>query len=239
MQNIANSSYVVPVLPNLNSLVFLGNSRKADNDPIVGFAQNRTGQVVRMNTLHHDDDRARPLVVEALLYVRVVPFLYVFTLGARKCIGRFLRIIDDDNVAAESGECRPDGGSPAITVPGGVDGVFCIPRNSHPGECTLVPWSSHDRAKVVGKLICEVQAVMDGDQALARIAAQYEGGKCHRTQDRFQRARREIENETRDLAKPHQFEMMGDHFDVRIRQEWPARPERVYTLAGEAHKIAA
>ncbi len=62
-----------------------------------------THQVILMQPLHNDDDRAPLLVVEPRQERVVIPFIDRLTPGFRKRLVRLERIVDDDQVRSAAG----------------------------------------------------------------------------------------------------------------------------------------
>src|ERR1700758_4016842 len=92
-------------------LVAVGNRWKAENIPFVGLGQEKAGQVVDVDALHHDHDRARALVVKAGEQRIREPLIGCQPLCFRQGVVRLQRIVDDDDVAASTGQRAAD---PAI-----------------------------------------------------------------------------------------------------------------------------
>ena len=91
-----------------NVLVGLGDGGKIENLPLVGLACDKAGQVIHMDALHDDDDRARALVVEARQQRVLEPFIGGVALGLGIGVVGLEGIVDDDDVAASTGQCAPD-----------------------------------------------------------------------------------------------------------------------------------
>jgi len=61
-------------------------------------------QIVLVQALHHDDDAAGELVIEAADQGVVVPVVYSFAACVGESFVRLQGIVDDDGVGAASGE---------------------------------------------------------------------------------------------------------------------------------------
>jgi hypothetical protein len=85
-------------------LLELRDRRKAQKFPFVGLAQQKAGQIIHVNPLHDDHDRAGALVVEAREQRIRKPLICRGPLCFRKGVVRFQRIVDDDDVAPAPGQ---------------------------------------------------------------------------------------------------------------------------------------
>jgi hypothetical protein len=86
-----------------NILVDLGDGGKVEDLPLIGLAGHETGQVIHMDALHDDDDRAGAFVVEAGQQGVLEPFVGRIALGLRRGVVGLQRIVDNDQVAAAAG----------------------------------------------------------------------------------------------------------------------------------------
>src|SRR5208337_219477 len=74
--------------------------RKAEDFPFVGLAQQEPGQIVHMNALHDDHDRAGALIVKSRQQRVREPLIRMGSLCFREGVIGLKRIVDDDDVAA-------------------------------------------------------------------------------------------------------------------------------------------
>src|SRR5205814_5232644 len=90
------------------------------------------------------------------------------------------------------------------------------PRDLHLWECPLVPGGLNQRAKVARVLAGEISTVAQSDDPAAWLMTEQECRKSHRNHDRLEMARRQIDDQTRDLASPDLLDHMGDRVDVPV-----------------------
>src|ERR1700746_4141519 len=76
-----------------------------------------TDQVVFVQPLHDDHDRAMALVVEPAVKGVVVPFVAGFALRVGERLLRLQRIVDQNDVGAASGQHAAGGGGAPISLP--------------------------------------------------------------------------------------------------------------------------
>src|SRR5262249_15785802 len=61
---IVNLAKMITVFSDLDPLILLGNCRELQHRPVIGASQQLTCEIIRMEALHYDYDRAGPLVVQ-------------------------------------------------------------------------------------------------------------------------------------------------------------------------------
>src|SRR5271157_484075 len=76
--------------------------RKAEDFPFVGLAQQEPGQIVHMNALHDDHDRAGALIVKSRKQRIGEPLIGPRSLGLRPGVVGLERVINDDDPAAST-----------------------------------------------------------------------------------------------------------------------------------------
>ena len=91
-----------------NDLVDLGDGGKVKDLPFIGLAGHEAGQVVHMDALHDDDDRAGAFVVEAGQQGVLEPLVGGVALGFGMGVVGLQRIVDNNQVAAAAGERAAD-----------------------------------------------------------------------------------------------------------------------------------
>jgi len=100
------------------SLVGLGDRRERD-DLLSFLLEEMAIEVVLMQALHDNDDRAPGLVVEAGIERAVVPIVAGDSATFRHRVGGFELIVDEDEISPAGGEHAPDRGrhpKPALVV---------------------------------------------------------------------------------------------------------------------------
>ena len=84
-------------------LVLLGDRREAHGLPRL-LRQYMAGEVVFVQSVHDEDDRARELVVETAVEGVVEPVVRRLALGLRQCLLGLQGVVDDDEVGAAPGQ---------------------------------------------------------------------------------------------------------------------------------------
>src|SRR5260370_22562912 len=103
-----------------------------------------------MKTLHHDNDRATPLVIETRQKGVVIPIIDALSFGVREGLNGFQGIIDDDEVASSSRQSPVDTRRQAVAVlcRGHLKfGVLDLP-DARRGEEFPIPVTVDDRPKI-------------------------------------------------------------------------------------------
>jgi hypothetical protein len=133
--------------------VDFGDGRERGDLPTF-LLEDMADEVVLMQTLHDDDDRALGLVIEARIERSVKPFIGGDASALRHGVTGFQRIVDDDDVCAAAGENAADRRRQAKAA-------LCCDKflQRRPGrrearrEQTAIPGGPHDRAAVAGELV--------------------------------------------------------------------------------------
>jgi hypothetical protein len=88
-------------------LIDLGDRWKRDDLPPF-LPQDMAYEIVLVQALHDDHDRAPPLVIEAGIERAVKPFVSGDATGFQRGVAGLERIVDDDEIRAAAGENAPD-----------------------------------------------------------------------------------------------------------------------------------
>ena len=91
-----------------NVFVDLGDGGKVKDLPFVGLVGDEAGEIVHVDALHDNDDRASPLVVKAGQQRILEPFVGRVALGLGIGVVRLQRIVNDDDVAAAPSQGAAD-----------------------------------------------------------------------------------------------------------------------------------
>lgn len=88
----------------------------------------------------------------------------------------FKGVINDDNVAASSGQRPVDRCRQAKALSRGSDLELRVldARNPRQWKHTLIPWLVHNPTEVGAMFDCQIGAIADDDQAFGRIVAKHE-----------------------------------------------------------------
>src|SRR5271169_5163377 len=103
-ESLAELATVRASVPKRDGLLEFRYCRKAENCPLIGLAQQKAGQIVHVDALHDDDDRAGSLVVEARQQRVREPLVRIGSLCSREGVIGLQRIVDNDDVAASTGK---------------------------------------------------------------------------------------------------------------------------------------
>src|SRR5258708_1750890 len=120
MKQISDAAAMSAGCAKSNHHLFFGDGRKIQMSPAALF-EKMSDKIVRMETLHHDDDRAFDFVVEARQQRIGIPLLERFSRALGLRILRLERIVDDEEIAATTGQSAADGGREARPSGGGHD----------------------------------------------------------------------------------------------------------------------
>jgi hypothetical protein len=198
------------------------------------------GEVVHVDALHDDDDRTRAFVVKPGQEGVGEPLVGALPLGRGEGVERLQGIVDNDEVAAPSGENAPDRRGEAEAVPGGCDlALAVLASQAHARKGLPVPGRLHDGTEVVHELDRELLAVADADDALRRVVTEHERGQRHRGGDRLQGARGHVDDQPPDAPEPHLLEVPDEGADVPSLEEGYAGRERHGASADEACQVLA
>ena len=224
-----------------NVLVGLGYGGQVEDLPFVGLARTKAGQVVHVDALHDDDDRARALVVQTGQQSIGEPLVGGRPPDLRQGVVGLQGIVDDDDVAAATGQCAADRRRQPEPARGEFDlgfGVLVWP-DPRAGEDRPIPGRLEHGAEVVGMLFGEFGGIADADDAARRVASENERGESDRRGYRFERPRRHIDDQSRDLAAANPLELISDRLNVpRPLIVWPGTEGRE-DLVDEGAEVVA
>jgi len=208
-------------------LVDFGDRRQIQDRPLVGEGKDEAREVIKVDALHDDDDRTGPLVVEPRHERGPEPFVGRAAPGLRQRIFRLQRVVDHQKLGAAARECSANRGREAEATGGEHDfDLGVLPADASPGKQVLVPRRLHQRAEIVGVLLCEVARIGHADNPLGGIVAKQERGEGDRRHDRFQRPWRQVDDQTFNLAAPNALKLPGDRLQMPSRHELLTRRQR-------------
>ena len=125
MQKIADPPLVITVDAERNTAVGLGDRGKVEMLPTPLLDQ-MASKIVRVQALHHHYDRAFGFVVKPRKKGAGEPLFLRLTRAFRVRILWFERVVDNDQVAAATGQCATDRGGQARAAGGGHDFSFGV-----------------------------------------------------------------------------------------------------------------
>ena len=103
MKQVTSKTQVIQVLPNLDLLILLGNHRELQDSPTIGMLQNRAAQVVRVQSLHDNNDCTIFVVIESGLDSVSISVVDMLAFAVRFRIGQLQRVVNDYDVPAATG----------------------------------------------------------------------------------------------------------------------------------------
>ena len=127
--------------------------------------EHMTGQIVLMQALHDQHDRAVQLVVKSAVERVVVPVVDHFALALRLGVQRLDRVVDDDRVGAAPGQDAADRGCQPVSLASGdqlLQGWFCR-RQPGLGKDPPIERAHHQGARVARQLVRKFLGVADAD----------------------------------------------------------------------------
>ena len=107
------------------------------------------------------------------------------------------------------------------------------------GKSRPIPGRFDQGAEVIGMLFGELRGVADADDAARRIAPEDERRKGDRGRDRFERARRHVDDQPLNLAAANLLQAVGDRLNVPGPLKFLAWTEGCERLVDEGPEIVA
>ena len=242
MQHLAGPAMVdVARLGPQRVLPFLGLDRRDGDDLPVLLAEHVAEQVVGVQPLHDDHDRAGRLVVQPGVQRVVVELPDPPPLGFRQGVERLDRVVDHDQVGAPAEHRAADRGGEARALGGGDQlDVAVAPRlDPEPGEDLAVPLALDHGAEIERVLAGQVMGVADRHHLEPGIVAEPPGGEGDGDADRLQVARRDVDDQAPALAVGDPVEVVGDVPDVPVLAVAGAGLQGGQALGDEAGQVLA
>ena len=203
-------------------LVLFGDRRKRDDVP-AALPQDVAGEIVLVQALHDDDDRALLLVVEPRIERRIEPVVGGGAAALRHRVGRLQGVVDQDHVGAAAGHDAADRSREPKAPARRRELGQRLARRSEPGrKQRLVPAGGHDRPAVAGELVREVLGVGDVDDGERRIVAEEPRRQGDRGGERFQVPRRHVDDEPLHAALADALKLRRQNLGVPGRRKRPA-----------------
>ncbi len=175
-------------------------------------------EIVFVQPLHDDDDRAFGLVVQARIERSVEPLVDGGAAALGHRVDGLQRIVDDDEIGAAPGQDAADRGrqpKPARRRDEFSQGRAV--RDETRREQRAIPGRRHDCAAVARELVGKLLAVGDVDDRGVRIVAEQPGRQRDRGGERFQMARRNGDDQPLCAAVANRLQLGRHHLDVRGR----------------------
>ena len=200
-------------------LVVLGDGRERGDLP-AALGKNVAGEIILVQALHDDDDRALFLVVEPRIEGRIEPVVGGGAAALRHRVDGFERVVDQDHIGAAAGEDAADRGREAEASGRRRELGERRAGRGEPGlKQLLVPVRGHDLPAVAGEFLRQVLGVGDVDDGEARVMAEEPRRQRDRGGERFQVPRRHVDDEPLHGARLHALELRRQDFGVPCRNE--------------------
>ena len=181
----------------------------------------------------------------------VKPLVRRLPLGSPQGLLRLQRIVNDDDVGATSSQHPADRGGEPAALCRRLELRHGPPLGGETGpEGPLIPAARGDAAAITGELVGEIlppgyardrpspsKPGGDTEDLRAGLAVEARRRKRHRPQQRFQIARRHIDNQPADFARTHCGQLCRDDLDVPVHRERHERVERAKTALREGSEI--
>src|SRR5262245_41250921 len=125
MQKIADAAVMITIDAERDAAVGLGDRGKIEMLP-TSLLEQMANKIVRMQALHHHYDRTFGFVVKPRKKCTGEPLFLRLTRAFRVRILWFERVVDNEQVAAATGQCATDRGGQARAAGGGHDFSFGV-----------------------------------------------------------------------------------------------------------------
>ena len=121
-------------------------------------------EIVLVQPLHDDDDRAATLVVEALIERVVEPLVGGFAPRVGKRVFRLQRIVDQDDVGAAPGQHAAGRGGEPAALTGRDELLHRLAMGAEAGwKYPPIPSARHDAAAIARELVGEILRIADAE----------------------------------------------------------------------------
>ena len=165
-------------------LIFWSDGRQADEVPTFLF-QKVAGQILGMQSLHDDNDRASLLVVEPRKERSREPGVHPLATGLGVSLRGAQRIIDNDDVAASARQCSAHGRGKTKPTLLGLDFVLRVLEQGATAKNVPVPVGVQHTAEVRCVLGRKVLRIARANELQRGILAQAIGREGDGTDVRF------------------------------------------------------
>lgn len=174
--------------------------------------KDKAGQIVDVDTLHDDDNRTGPLVIQARYDSVEEPLVGGYPLRFRQCIDGLEWNVDNDEIAAAAGQRAAGGGCKPKPPLGDLDLRLAVLVWPDAGVWKQgpVPWRGQNCPKVVGELVRQFARVTCAYDPMCRLLPEHKGRECHGGGDWFERAWRHVDDQPGDLATARALELIGE-----------------------------
>ena len=192
-------------------LVGFGDRRKAHDLPRL-LREHVADEVVLVQPLHDDDDGAMPLVVEPAVEGVDEPLVGGLPPRLGERLLRLQRIVDQDDVGTASGQHAAGRGGQPVALAGGDELLHRLAVRRQAGrKDPPIPRAHHDAAAIAGELVGEILGIADAQDLRRRVVAETPGRKGDRGHQRFEVARRQVDDQPPKYLKMLKCLARGGH----------------------------
>ena len=238
MEDIAAPACVRLLVPKLDDLVLQRNRWHVQMIP-TALSHEVAGKIVLVQALHDRNDRARLLVIEPRDECAAIPIDHALPCWLRMDFVGVEGIVDDDQIGASPGERSSDRGRVSAPPLGRDELETGFPRPSQRGKERRVPLGADDHPKLSMEFGGEVARIACHDHAACRIVAEQPSDIRNRDADRFERARRLVDQQAPALARVDPYQLMGDRIHMPVVKIGFAGRDGRKDLADEERQLSA
>ena len=161
-----------------------------------------TREVILVQTLHDDDDGARLFIIQPAVQRLVMPVVNAPALRLRLGVSRFDRVVDDQHAATPTCESSAHRCCKAKAMAGGCDLSLGILASAEAGcgKGSPVPVGFDHNPAIARVLAGQLVGIADRDDTARRIMTEKPSGQRDRCGDRFQRPRRQVDDQPDALS---------------------------------------
>src|SRR5580658_7557192 len=196
--------------------VDFGDGGEGENLPAL-LTYQVSDEVIFVESLHDHDDHTRGFVIQTGKQRAVEPFIDASALGFRNRFVGFQRIVDDDEIGAAAGQHAADRSrEPKAASRSGELVQACPGVGQTSREQRLQPGRAHHIAAVAGELFRKALAIGNVDDRGVGTVAEPERWQGDRGEQRFEIARREIDDQAFDAAVETILQRGGDDLEMPV-----------------------
>ena len=130
-----------------------------------------------------------------------------------------------------------EGGEP-IALAGGDELLHRLAVRRQAGQKDLsIPRAHQDAAAIAGELVGEILGIADAEDLGRRVEPETPGREGDRGHQRFQMPRRQVDDQSADLAFAYGGQLGGDDFEVPVHRQGGLRVEILEAASGESREV--
>ena len=113
---------------------------------------------------------------------------------------------------------------------------LAVRRQAGPKELSI-PRAHHDAAAIARELVGEILGIADAEDLGRRIEPETPGREGDRGHQRFQMSRRQVDDQSADLAFSNLGQLGGDDIEVPVHRQVGLPVEVVKAASGESREV--